>query len=256
MRKMIFNTIKKNLPTLLSIVAVGGVFCTAVSCAKASIKAEKELENCGDESKFGKVVKVAPLYFPAIGLGVATSACILGSNYLNKKEQLALSSAYAIANGVCKEYSDYVQKVKEIHGQEAHERIIKELAVEKARDTHITGNYFNDSSIEFDDCIEQPILFYDSFSNRYFESTMSKVLQAEYHINRNFCLGAIPSINDFYDLLGISHTEKGERLGWTNANGDYYWIEFDHCKAVLDNGLECYIIDALTSPSDEFLNDL
>lgn len=47
------------------------------------------------------------------------------------------------------------------------------------------------------------VLFYDGYSQRYFESKISQVLQAEYHLNRNFAIGADVTLNDFYLFLGI-----------------------------------------------------
>lgn len=44
----VFNFVRKNLPTILSWTAAGGVIATAVTSAQASRKAEKT--NCGTQS--------------------------------------------------------------------------------------------------------------------------------------------------------------------------------------------------------------
>ena len=101
---------------------------------------------------------------------------------------------------------------------------------------------------------KQQRLFYDSFSKRYFQATISQVLQAEYHINRNMVLGAFVTLNDFYDFLGISHVEGGDVVGWLLSDS-MYWIDFDNSKAMVDDGLNgeipCYVVDAELGPQPE-----
>lgn len=102
-----------------------------------------------------------------------------------------------------------------------------------------TGGFSN-SSLEFEDANEEQRLFYDSFSKRYFQATISQVLQAEYHINRNMVLGAFVTLNDFYDFLGISHVEGGDVVGWLLSDS-MYWIDFDNSKARVTPPFRCGI---------------
>lgn len=74
------------------------------------------------------------------------------------------------------------------------------------------------------------------------------MLEAEYHLNRNWCLGSDICVNDFYDFLGIEHIDCGDELGWHWSDG-IGWIDFNHHKTVLDDGLEVYVIDMVFSPS-------
>ena len=103
-------------------------------------------------------------------------------------------------------------------------------------------------------------MFYDPISERYFESTIGKVLQAEYHLNRNFMFAGYISLNEFYEFLGIEETELGATVGWNSCNGDIFWIDFNHSKAMVDDGLngeiECYIIDMVFPPDNTYLEDV
>ena len=104
---------------------------------------------------------------------------------------------------------------------------MESIAAEKSSMPPITATGgFSNSSLEFEDANEEQRLFYDSFSKRYFQATISQVLQAEYHINRNMVLGAFVTLNDFYDFLGISHVEGGDVVGWLMFDS-MYWIDFD-----------------------------
>lgn len=256
--KSIKHSLKKSSPLILTCIGACGVAVTAVSAVKATPKAikliDKETKKKGEKLTPFEVVKATwtCYIYPTI-IGASTILCIFSANALNKKQQAVLTSAYALIN---QKYKDYANKVKELYGEETHKRIIEELAVEKAKDVSIiTPGLIESSSIDFEDEDEEPRLFYDSFSERYFESTISKVLQAEYYLNRNFCLGWIPSVNDFYDFLGLEHTEIGDEIGWTNSNGDYYWIDFNHFKAKFDDGLECWVIETEIPPSADYLAD-
>ena len=132
---------------------------------------------------------------------------------------------------------------------------MESIAAEKSSMPPITATGgFSNSSLEFEDANEEQRLFYDSFSKRYFQATISQVLQAEYHINRNMVLGAFVTLNDFYDFLGISHIEGGDVVGWLLSDS-MYWIDFDNSKAMVDDGrngeIPCYVVDAEFDPQPE-----
>ena len=97
--------------------------------------------------------------------------------------------------------------------------------------------------------------FYDAFSQRHFESTISKVIQAEYHLNRNFMFNGVISLNDFYEFLGLEKIKIGDDLGWSNCNGDIYWIDFNHHRIDLDDGMEIFVIDMVFEPTADWLED-
>lgn len=249
--------LKHNSSTVLTFIGIAGVVTTSVMTAKATIKAfeivnEAECEKKEPLTKKEIVVLAGPSYFPAILVGASTIACILGANVLNKKQQALLSSAYAFANTSFKEYKN---KVKEIYGEEAHNKIIDSLAVEKAKDANVTApGIFSNCSLSTGDDSE-PRLFYDEYSGRYFETTTEQVLQAEYHLNRNYILRGYATLNEFYEFLGLEQTDYGEILGWSPSNGEMYWIDFNHRKLIMEDGLECYIIEMPFEPMEEYLDE-
>ena len=91
-------------------------------------------------------------------------------------------------------------------------------------------------------------LFYDTYSGRYFESSVDRVLQGEYHLNRNYTLSGQSSVNNFYEMLGISAIDGGDYIGWS-VEDEIYWIDFDHQKVILDDGLEVCVIDMVWTPT-------
>lgn len=235
---------KRNASTILTCVGGIGVVATAVVAAKDTPKAmqiiEKKTEEKGEDLTTIEKIKVAgPVYIPAVVIGVSTLACIFGANTLNKRTQASLMSAYALLNS---SYNEYKNKVEELYGEGADARVKGEVARDK----------YNADDISRDD---EKLLFYDYFSERYFESTMEEVMQAEYEINRELHTKDYAYVNEFYDLLGLDHIDPGWTLGWSlGASLSHYWktwIDFRHEKVEMEDGMECYII-TMTEPIVDF----
>lgn len=257
--------IKKYSPVALSCIASVGVVVTAVVAVKATpkavvkIHADSRKNHDGDPYAYTKKEAVASAwkcYIPAVAIGASTIACIMGANALNRRQQAALTSAYALVQNSYKEYKD---KLKELYGEEAHNAIVDSIMSEKCKDVSIsaTGGWFN-STLDFGEGMEPEIVrtFYDSFSQRYFETTIEKVIQAEYHLNRNFMFtGTIP-LNDFYEFLGLEKTDFGDTVGWSSVNGDIYWIDFNHRRVTLEDGMEVYVIDMVFEPTADWMEDI
>lgn len=238
--------VKRNASTILTCVGGVGVVATSVMAVKATPKALKLIEDAeetkGEKLTKFEVVKVAgKVYIPAVVMGGATITCIFGANVLNKRQQAALMSAYALLDN---SYKDYKHKVGELYGEDADAKIRSELAKDK----------YEETKIEEEDPNKQ--LFYDEFSERYFESTMENVVRAEYAINRKISLWGGAALNEFYEALDIPPVDYGKFLGWSSgalmemAWSD--WLDFDHEKVVMDDGLECYIIRMSAEPLFEY----
>lgn len=257
--------IKKYSPVALSCIASVGVVVTAVVAVKATpkavvkIHADSQKNHDGDPYAYTKKEAVASAwkcYIPAVAIGASTIACIMGANALNRRQQAALTSAYALVQNSYKEYKD---KLKELYGEETHNAIVDSIMSEKCKDVSIsTMGFLSNSSLDFGEGMEPEIVrtFYDSFSQRYFETTIEKVIQAEYHLNRNFMFAGTIPLNDFYEFLGLEKTELGDAVGWSSVNGDIYWIDFNHRRVILEDGMEIYIIDMVFEPTADWMEDI
>lgn len=244
------NKLKSGLPIILSVAASVGVIATAVFAAKASPKAEKALAEYKskterDISKKEVFKETYKYYIPTAMSAAATIACITSSTVVSKKCNASLLAACALAS---KSYRDYTSKVKELYGQETHDKIIEAIAIEKAQPEPIFAEGFlQNSTLDFKDKFEERHSFYDVYSGRKFESTFSKVLEAEYHFNRNYVLGGSNCINEFYKFIGLEPIEGGDEMGF-DVCSEIYWVDFNHHKAVLDDGFEYYMIDFVFAP--------
>lgn len=249
--------LKHNSSTILSCVGAAGIVVTSVLTAKATVKAIKIVneEECNKKEELSKseIVKLTyRCYIPPIIFGASSIACILGANVLNRNQQAALMSAYALVDNSFKEYKG---KLKELYGVETHNNIVDALAVEKAKETYIHADTaFQCCDLAIQDGTSEPRLFYDEYSGRYFESTIEQVITAEYHLNRNYILRGDANLNELYEFLGLEKTDYGEVVGWCCCN-EIYWIDFNHRKTVLDDGLECYILEIPFGPEANYLED-
>ena len=235
---------KRNASTILTCAGSVGVVATAVMAVKDTPKAMQIIEQA-EEAKgesltvVEKIKYAGPVYIPAILIGASTLACIFGAHSLNKRQQASLMSAYALLDN---SYKEYKKKVDEVYGEGADARIKGEIAKDKY--------YQEDIHVE-----DEKQLFYDYFSERYFESTMKEVMQAEYDLNRTLHTRDYAYLNDYYDMIGLEQIPSGWNLGWSiGAALSHYrktWIDFRHEKVEMEDGMECYII-TMTEPIPDF----
>lgn len=238
--------IKRNSATILTCAGGVGVVATTVMAVKATPKAmhllEAKKDEKGEKLTVWETIETAGMtYVPTIITGVATIGCIFGANVLNKRQQAALMSAYALLDS---SYKDYKRKVGELYGEEALNRVQEEMAKETYEEENVT--------------LEDPEkqLFYDEFSGRYFESTTEDVLRAEYELNRKMSEFYGVYLNEFYEMLNIPPVDYGEYIGWSSA--EVYdmqwstWIDFFHKKVTMDDGLELYILSWSVDPTFGF----
>lgn len=238
--------LKRNSATILTCVGAAGVIATTVTAVKATPKALALLENAkeekGEELTKLELVKIAgPTYIPSVVLGTATLACIFGANVLNQRGQASLMSAYALLD---RSYKDYRGKVDELYGEEAGQQVRAGIAKDK----------YEEQDVKISDPANR--LYYDFYSNRYFEATAAEVKRAEYELNRTLMLDDGVFLNEWYQHLDLEPLEQGWNFGWSAcANSDMYWqtwVDFTHEKAILDDGLECIIISFNQEPYPDF----
>lgn len=238
--------LKRNGSTILTCVGGAGVITTSVMAVKATPKAlailEQAKEEKGEElTKFEKVKVAGPVYIPSIAVGAATLICIFGANVLSRRQQASLAGAYALLD---QSYKEYKAKTTELYGADAHNHIKEEIAKDK---------YVEEEVKEPSD---DKKLFFDEFSGRYFEATTEDVVKAEYELNRKISLWGGAHVNEFYEMLNISPIEGGDELGWSSGylmeSVWSQWLDFEHKRVVMDDGLECYIISMSMEPMYDY----
>lgn len=235
--------IKRNGSTILTVAGGLGAITTTVMAVKATPKALKTIEAVeevkGEKLTKTEIIKVAgPAYIPTVLMGMGTLACIFGANALNKRQQASLVSAYGLMSS---SYKEYKKKVVDLYGKEVDDKIRTEMAKEH---------------FEKEKVADGKQLFYDDFSERYFESTLEDVLRAEANLNKQIAVATGAYLNEFYEFLGIDKIPAGNELGWCNGllESMYWtnWVDFDHTEFETVDGVKCTLIKMMQEPVIDF----
>jgi len=204
--------VSNNSPTILTMIAVGGVVSTTAEAIRATPKAlwllnEKEIEKDRALEPVEVVQVVWKEYIYTAVLGSLTIVCIIGSNSLNQRRNAALAGIYAITEGALKQYQE---KVKEIAGEKQYEKIQDAVSEERLKKN--LEKLDNSEVIILD---KGDVLFFDELSSRYFKSNVDIVNKAVNEFNHDLLNQDLyKPLNDFYDLLGLEDTVLGQDIGW------------------------------------------
>ena len=242
----------RNASTVLTCLGGVGLITTTVLAVKATPKAlkliEEEKQKKGEDLSKWETVKVTgSTYLPTVLTGAATLACIFGANVLSKRQQASLMSAYALLDN---SYKKYRRKVVELYGEETHQKVVDAIAIEEAKEMYIHASNLGVGCTQFlEEDYGEPILFYDEYGHRYFEAPIEQVILAEYHFNRNYTMRGFALLNEFHEFLGLEQTDYGSEVGWVIEDDGSFWVDFNHHKITMDDGLECYVIEMLFEPT-------
>lgn len=238
----IIKALKQHSPTILTCIGSIGVVATAALTAKSTIKAVRIYDDVkqNNPSTSDLVKTILPHYIPPIMVGLASIISIVGANAMNRRQQAVITSAYILLDQTYKEYKN---KVKDVLGEEAEHKVEASIAEEKIKKANITP-------------VGENLLFYEPYYGQIFQRTMLEVQDAEYKLNQKFATEGEASLNDFFEFLGLSKTDTGDSIGWSQENSydfyNYVWIEFEHQLTKGEDGMEYYIINMPYPPTFGF----
>ena len=243
--------IKRNMPTILSIGAAVGVVVSNILTNKASIKATLKVDDVEKkkhrELTFIEEVKVvAPIYAPSIVVGAATIGCIFGSNFLNKRQLVALAGAMSLLQANFKRYREEV--VHEV-GEEKEEEIWKAVKEPTTKTISEQESKFIDTT--------GLIFFIDSLTDEGFYTDKSTVESAILKLNRKLTLSKnhTVTLNEFRHDLELHPTNFGNIVGWSKIDMDENdkvddWVDIQLVPFENNNG---YYIRYLDLPHGLFM---
>lgn len=249
-------SLSKHSPEILIGVGITGMIATTVMAVKATPKALRLIEERKDELEVDTLTPIETVktawkcYVPAAITGVASIACLIGSNTVNVRRNAALATAYKISETAFKEYRESAvetlgEKKERAIRDKVSEKQVKETPVNKT-EIIVTG--------------KGQTLCFDPFSHRYFYSNLDKINRAVNKLNNTiitspFCNDGV-TLNDFYDEIGIAGTSTGDGLGWNLRTG---LIELYPSAQLVDEGEDhegepCMVLNFITPPQyDGFL---
>lgn len=239
--------LKRYAPEILTGVGVVGVVVSTVFACKATLKviavideAKADVESIHetrenrperyseDDSKKDlaqvytrSAVAVIKLYGPSVVLGAFSIACILGGQRILRKENAALTMAYA---GLAESFKKYRERVRAeqgvekdrqfLHGLKKEEILIQDengvttvqdvMTLENPNDLSIYARMFGDGNRNCSHNSEMNLVFL-----RQQQNFANDMLKARGHL----------FLNEVYDMLGFERTDAGQFVGWVHGFG-------------------------------------
>lgn len=207
-------------------------------------------------------IKIAKLYLPAVTLGVASLACLIGSNNILRKRNIALAAAYTTVD---KSFKEYRKRVTDRFGEEVERQIRHNIKAQEIEET-ILDEDGNEKKItktvetcEMDGCSEYA---------RYFdESSSAWEKDSEYNLmflraQQQYANDLLRSkghlfLNDVYKMLGIPESKAGQVVGWIydpeNPIGDNY-VDFGIYDVHVNRYRNDYANDTIGEERRDFVN--
>lgn len=235
--------VSENSPSILTAVGVTGTVTTAYLTGSASFKAAERIRLEEERQQYAldrgdRIKMVAPLYIPAVGVGVVTIAAIILANRLGTKKAAALAAAYGISE---RAFTEYKEKVIERIGTQKEQAIREEIAQDKldanpvaTKEVIMTGG--------------GEVLCYDSLTGRYFQSTVETIRQAANAVNYDILHHMFASLSSFYEKIGLSPTAYSDDVGW---NTDHL-LELQFSTGLATDGRPCLVLDFLVGPKQDY----
>ena len=250
-------TLKKHSPEILAAVGTFGVVASAVMACKATTKISEILDDTNDQLNTIREaantseladqysaedakkdttivyvqtgVKFVKLYGPAVAVGVASLGCLLGSNHILRKRNIALAAAYT---AVDKSFKAYRGRVVERFGEEMDRELRYNIKAKEVQEI-ITDENGNETTVT--STIEVPEINHDNseYARCFDETCIGWTRDPEYNMMfvtqiQNWANDRLQSkgylyLNEVYEMLGFQRTKAGQVVGWLyNGDGDNY----------------------------------
>lgn len=213
--------LNENSSTIFTAAGVAGTVSTAVLTAKSSFQAARTIDHKQRDlidvdlppdqnvylTNMEKVKLVWALYLPPVAMGTITVTSIVLAHKIDAKRIAALAAAAGVSERAFQEYKD---KVKETLGVRQDQKIRDEVAEDRVKKNPPTTS-------ELIVLNEGKVLCLDSYSGRYFESSMEDIKRAENAVNHQLLHHMDCSLSELYDDLGLTSTAASDSVGWNAA---------------------------------------
>lgn len=241
MAKSVRTTLSKHSPEILVGIGISGMVATTILAVRATPKALVLIEEAKREKESDSLTPVETIqaawkcYIPAAVTGMASIACIIGSNSVNAKRSAALATAYTLSENALREYKD---KVVETIGEKKEKEVRNAIAKDKIEKNPVSSN-------EVILTKKGDTLCYDVLSGRYFKSDIEKLKRCMNEINRQILNDGSASLNDFYYEIGLDSIKIGDDLGWDTRQG---LVDIDFSSQLASDGTPCLVLDFSIAP--------
>ena len=246
--KGVRTTVSKRSPEILTAIGIAGMITTTVLAVKATPKAlrlieDKKANDDLDELTTFETVKAAwKPYIPAVVTGTVATTCLICANTIHAKRTAALATAYKLSETA---FAEYKGKVLETFGEKKEKAVREQVAQE-------TVNKHPVSKSEVIIAGSGGVLFLEPVSMRYFTSDIERVRRIINDINYRLTAGMEEyiSLSDFYDELGLAHTDVSDDIGWNLGRDGLIDINFP--ATTTDKGEPWLLLEYRVSPRYDY----
>ena len=273
--------LKKHSPEILIVTGVIGIVTSTVMACKATTKvndivdetkdmvdkihdAVENKKHTSDGEEYTQEVankdltivyaqtglKFVKLYGPAVAIGIASIGCIIGSNHILRKRNIALAAALTAMETSFKEYrgrlidrfgKDLDRELRfGIKAKEVEEKVVDE----KGKETTVT------KTVEVVDpnAIHSiySVVFCEGNSGWTRNAELNKVflIQQQNYANDKLKLNGVLTLNEVYDMIGAPRTAYGQIAGWVYTDD----------SSIGDNFVDFGIFDVNNEKACDFVN--
>lgn len=268
---------KKHSPEILVVTGVIGGVTSAVMACKATLKVNPILEEAKEnleaikeyserpefEEKYteqdktkavGMVylktgLELGKLYGPSLALGAASIGCVLASNNIIRKRNIALAAAYTtIENG----FKEYRGRVVDRFGKELDRELLHNIKTKEIEETTVKEDGTEETvtkTVEVANPNEHSVYarFFDDGCKGWTkdaEMNLFFLKQTQNWANERLKARSYLFLNDVYEMLGIPKTAAGQIVGWI----------YDEKHPIGDNYVDFGIYDLYNERKRAFVN--
>lgn len=235
--------LSKNSSSILTGCGIAGIVVTAVTAVYATMEASEKIndaEEVKQEPLTNKeIVKVAwKSYVPVAIAGVSSVACFVGAQTINTRRNMALATLYSMT---ANNFNDYREAVVKQLGEKKEEEVRDEVSRKQLEE-----NPLESSEVLIGD---GDTLCYDSWSGRYFKSSIEKIRGAVNTINHDLNSELTIPLNDFYFLLHLPTVKAGDKAGWNIDKPMKVYFS----SQIAENNEPCIVINYYTEPMEDYM---
>ena len=248
---------KKHSPEILVVTGVVGIIASTVMACKATTKVSDIVDDAketidtihdsvgkglhtSDGEEYTQEVankdlvivyaqtgwKLVKLYGPSVVLGVASIGCMIGSNHILRKRNIALAAAFKAVDTSFKEYRD---RVINRFGKEMDRELRFGIKAKEIEEKVVDENG-NETTVTKTVEVADPNVAHSIYSIVWCEGNtgwtrnaeLNKVflIQTQNAANDKLRLNGILTLNEVYDMLGVQRTAYGQIAGWVYTEDD------------------------------------
>lgn len=272
---------KKHSPEILAVTGVIGIVTSAVMACKATTKVndivdeaketiDKIHESVGkglhtsDGEEYTEEIakkdltityvqtglKFVKLYGPSVAIGIASIGCMLGSNHILRKRNIALAAALT---NVATSFKEYRGRLVDRFGKDLDRELRFGIKAKEIEET-VTDEDGKETTVKKTVEVVDPNTAHSMYSIVFCEGNtgwtrnaeLNKVflIQQQNYANDKLKMNGILTLNEVYDMVGAPRTAYGQIAGWVYTDDG----------SIGDNFVDFGIFDVNNEKACDFIN--